>query len=215
MIAADHPGGAGRAGRPARPGQTVVTGTIVELAAGRRTGVIRTPDGSRVIFSASAVLGDFEALAVGHRVNFDLDRAWPGRNASRVLREPPGSTAPSKLDSPPDLRYTGFDQTQNVRTYQFEAIASGYSVRRFTITVDLLLLLKHRIGVQDAPALCLRKLAADLRNSPESPRHELDNEDLLAFALSRAAAVHRKRPAFGHRRGAPPPGPWKRPPEAG
>lgn len=192
-----------------------MTGIIVELATVSRTGVIRTPEGSRVIFSAAAVLGEFEALAIGHRVNFDLDRAWPGRNASRVLREPPGSATASKLDAPPDLRYTGFDQTRNVRTYQFEAIASGYAVRRFTVTVDLLLLLKHRIGVQDAPVLCLRKLTADLRDSPESLRHELSNEDLLAYALSRAAAVQRRKPAFGHRRGAPPPGPWRRPPGTG
>jgi hypothetical protein len=69
----------------------------------------------------------------------------------------------------------------------------------------LALMLKHRIGVQEAPALCLRKLAADLKAFPDSGRHELDDGDLLAYASARAAALERKRPrhSFTGRRGSP------------
>ena len=209
-------GVASRAGESARAEHTTLTGIIVELARSRRIGVIRAQDGLRVLFSASAVLGSFETLAIGHRVRFDLDRAWPRHNAVRVLREPSGSSTPNRVKSGPDLRYRGFDQAQNVRSYKFDAVRSGDAIQHFVVTVDLALLLKHHIGVQEGPVLCLQKLAADLEGSPDSQWHELGNEDLLAYALSRTAVLQRKRPkaAIRGRRGSPPPGPWKHRPEA-
>lgn len=194
-----------------------MTGIIVELARNRRTGIIRAQDGLRVLFSASAVRGSFETLAIGHRVRFDLDRACSPHNAVRVLREPAGPSIPTKARSGPDLRYRGFDQAQNVRSYKFDAVQSGHATQHFVVTVDLALLLKHHIGVQEAPVLCLHKLVADLEGSPDSQWHELGDGDLLAYALSRIAAVRRKRAkaAFRGRRGSPPPIPWKHRPEAG
>lgn len=187
-----------------------MTGTIVGLAGSTRTGTIRSREGTCLAFSAACVLGDFDTLAVGHLVGFDLDRAQPHHTAVRVFREPfgvPGSG--KKLDASPDLRYAGFNQADNLRSYCFDAVACGHPVRHFIVTVDLALMLKHRIGVQEAPMLCLRKLAADLRALPASGRHELDDGDLSTFATSRAAAVERKRPrhSFAGRRGSPPPCP--------
>ncbi|MGC9971649.1 MAG: hypothetical protein ABSE56_13790 [Bryobacteraceae bacterium] len=187
-----------------------MTGTIVGLAGNTRTGTIRSQDGSRPGFSAADVLGDFDTLAVGHLVSFDLDRARPHHIAVRVFREPIGESWPGKKpDASPDLRYAGFNQAENIRSFRFDAVACGHPIRRFVVTVDLALMLKHHIGVQEAPALCLRKLAADLKAFPDSGRHELGNDDLLAYASSRAAAIERKKAkhSFAGRRGSAPPGP--------
>ena len=206
---ADHRAGATRrAGRPAA--DIAVTGTIVKLASGSRTGVIRATDGSRVLFAAAVVLGEFETLAVGHCVSYDLDRAAAG-TAARVLREPTFSSAPRRADAPPQLRYRGFAQAHSIRSYCFDCVATGSAVRRFIVTVDLLLLAKYHIGIQEAPVLCMRKLAADLEGSPHSQTHELDNDDLLAHASARDAQASRRkpRPPMAGRRGAPPPKPWR------
>jgi hypothetical protein len=120
------------------------------------------------------------------------------------------TSAPTKKPEPgPDLRYAGFTQTENVRSYRFDEVGGGRMVQRFVVTVDLALMLKHRIGVQEAPVLCMRKLAADLRTSPDVGRHELADGDLQSYASSRAAAAERRRPrhSFTNRRGAPPPRP--------
>ena len=188
-----------------------MTGTIVALAGSARTGTIRSRDGSRLAFSDAGVLGDFDALAVGHLVSFDLDRARPRHTAVGVFREPCGEQGPgNRVGASPDLRYTGYHQAQSIRSYCFDAVAPGDQAQHFIVKVDMALLLKHHIGVQEAPALCLHKLAADLSAIPESARHELADGDLLAFASSRAAAVERKRASRTGRRGSPPPVPSRR-----
>jgi hypothetical protein len=163
-----------------------------------------------MVFSAAGVLGDFDTLAVGHLVSFELDRTRSHHTAVGVFREPTGAGGPvKKPDSGADLRYAGFTQAQNVRSYHFGTFAIGRPVEQFVVTVDLTLMLKHRISVQEAPGLCLRKLAADLKDVPDRERHELADDDLRAVASSRAAAAEKKRPkhSFAGRRGSPPPGP--------
>ena len=171
-----------------------MTGTIVSLAGNTRTGTIRSRGGSRLTFSAAVVLGEFDTLAVGHLVSFDLDRAQPHHTAVRVFREPVAPQRPDRGPGvSPDLRYTGFHQAEAIRTCCFDAVAGGHPTQHFTVTVDMALLLKRHIGFQEVPALCLRKLAADLGAIPGSAHHELNHDDLLAFAVSRAAAVEKKR----------------------
>ena len=141
-----------RAGERCRPELGSVTGTIVGLAGTTRTGTIRSRDGSRLTFSAAGVLGEFESLAVGHLVSFDLDRAHPHHTAVRVFREPFGVHAPGKtMEAPPDLRYTGFHQAEGVRSYCFDAVAPGHATQQFIVTVDFTLLLKHHIGRHPVP----------------------------------------------------------------
>ena len=185
-----------------------MTGTIVNLAAGTRTGTIRAEDGSRLAFTAAVVLGDFDSLAVGHRVSFELDRAGPNHSPVTVFRTRVGGIAPVKRpDALPDLRYAGFSQQANVRSYRFSAAARGEELQEFVVTVDLALMTKHHIAVQEAPALCLRKLAADLKGTPGSAQHDLSDGDMLAFASNRAAAIESKKLKHsfaGRRRPAPP-----------
>jgi hypothetical protein len=171
-----------------------VTGTILGLDASTRTGTIRVEDGSRLTFSAAAVLGDFDALAGGDQVSFEFDRARPHHGPVTVLREPTQASSPGKkAQALQDLRYSGFSHEANVRSYRFDTAGRGDPVRRFVITVDFALMLKHHIGLQEAPALCLRKLTADLEDFPDSEQHHLDEDDLNAFASSRAAARERKK----------------------
>lgn len=104
-------------------------------------------------------------------------------------------------DEAADLRYGGFQQTGNIRSYRFEAVTPG-NPGHYSITVDIALLARHHVGIQEAPALCLRKLTAALKDPVGASRHELDEGDLLAFTSARAAALERKKPrrAFGGRR---------------
>ncbi len=207
--AALHANGGNHAGSIVFAEADRVTGTIVSLTPRSRTGTIRTQNGSLFPFAFSGVLGDFDALAVGDRVSFDEEQARLHRSAERVFREPISRPAVTKKpDAPADLRYAGFDQAANVRSYGFDLVTPGHSARYF-VTVDLSLLTKHRVGVQEAPALCMRKLAADLKDSPDSQKHQLCDADLLAFASLRAAALQRRKPKTPGpgRRGSPPPGP--------
>ncbi len=186
-----------------------MTGTVTGLASSSRTGTITTPDGSRLFFAAAAVLGDFDALAVGHRVSFELEREGMRRIATRVFHEPMKAPVPSrKPDAPPDLRYAGFQQAANLRVYRFNIARPGNSVQH-SIMLDVTLLLKHHVGMQEIPALCVSKLTADLKTSPELLKHQLGDDDLRQFASLRAEASERRasRHSFAGRRGAPPPGP--------
>lgn len=206
---------ANRDGSLATRGQALVTGTIVYLTPGGRTGIIREEEnGTQVPFSDTAVLGDFYTLTIGQRVSFDIETTARDSRAVRVLAIPfrPGLT--KRPASPLDLRYVGFEQTGNVRRFHFESATSGQASRRYVVSVDLALLVEYHVGVQEAPALCLRKLLDRLAGSPETELDQLDEADLGEFVrLREAAAAERKariRTPAPHRRGAPPPPPGPR-----
>jgi hypothetical protein len=90
-----------------------------------------------------------------------------------------------------EFRYLGFDQAQNARAYRYDVIAKGDPTRQFTVTVDVALFLVHRIGIQEGPSLCARKLASDLENHADGT-HELTVDDLRAYADERDAAETRR-----------------------
>jgi len=87
-----------------------------------------------------------------------------------------------------ELRYMGFDQQKNTRTYRFDRIARGEPTTSIVMTVDIALFLKHRIGIQEGPALCSHKLALE-GESLAAGHHELTNQDLLAYAEARNASI--------------------------
>jgi hypothetical protein len=113
-----------------------------------------------------------------------------------------------------ELRYLGFDQSGNMRGYRFDVLAKGSTTRHFVVTVDLALFRAHRVGIQEGPSLCARKLAADIESHSEGT-HELTTKDMQAYADARTAAeVRRLESRKGNfRRGkAPashPPVPWQ------
>jgi hypothetical protein len=96
-----------------------------------------------------------------------------------------------RKDYPMELRYLGFEQVQNARGYRFDVLVKGDATRQFVVTVDLALFRAHRVGIQEGPSLCARKLAADIENSVDGA-HELTTEDLREYADARAAAEARK-----------------------
>ena len=89
------------------------------------------------------------------------------------------------------LRYMGFDQTKNIREYRFDGTAAGETTTHFVVSADLALFVRYHVGLQEGPALCLQKLAADLEALCQLP-HELTGGDLAAYASARAAAAEQK-----------------------
>jgi hypothetical protein len=84
------------------------------------------------------------------------------------------------------LRYAGFEQAQNKRCYKFECGEEGRPANRVLVSVDMALFLKHRVSIQEGPALSAQKLAADLEANMAG-EHELTNDDMLAYTANRAA----------------------------
>lgn len=187
-----------------------MTGTVLTLASAGHAGTIRSMDGSRLLFTATAVLGDPEALAIGQHVSFDIEHDGARRRAVRVFHEPVRRTVPARRqDGGPDLRFAGFLNAAGKRVYRFHLMTVGEAVEH-SVALDMKLLLKHRVGMQEVPALCAIKLAADLKTGSDSRQHQLEEDDLLQFTAARTAALQRKaagRHSFQVRRGAAPPGP--------
>src|ERR1017187_4055712 len=50
-----------------------------------------------------------------------------------------------------ELRYMGFEQNRNTRTYKFDGVANGQPTVHFAVTADLALFLLNRIGIQEGP----------------------------------------------------------------
>jgi hypothetical protein len=97
-----------------------------------------------------------------------------------------------------ELRYMGFDQSQNTRCYRFDRMVKGEPTVRLTITADLALFLEHRIQIQEGPTLCAGKLAADLALSLMGT-HQLTNDDLIAHLQARTIAEALKSESRGKR----------------
>ncbi len=113
-----------------------------------------------------------------------------------------------------DLRYVGFDQQGNTRSYRFDRIAKGQPPVHLVVTADLALFLARRVNIQEGPSLCARKLSGDPDEFEQRDR-ELTNEDLLAYATARADAEASKAKSrrTGLRRRTPPrPPSWEKPP---
>lgn len=116
-----------------------------------------------------------------------------------------------------ELRYMGFSHAPNKRIYLFDRVAKGEQTIHFAVAADLALLAKHRIALQEGPALCARKLTALPGTGSNPADQELTEADLAVYLSSRAEAEARKlesrRNAFRRRvvkPGAPPPGPTPR-----
>lgn len=111
--------------------------------------------------------------------------------ATLIPGDTPSAQGAKRKDEHMELRYLGFDQSQNARAYRFDLVVKGDATKHFIVTVDLTLFRAHRVGIQEGPSLCAQKLATDLENCAEGV-HELTMEDLRAYADARAAADARK-----------------------
>lgn len=90
------------------------------------------------------------------------------------------------------LRYMGFDQAKNIREYRFDGVGAGETAEHFVVSADLALFVAYHIGLQEGPALCLKKLSADLETLQQLP-HELTGGDLAAHASAQAATAAERK----------------------
>jgi cold shock CspA family protein len=172
-----------------------MTGSIKNLNAVNGSGFITAEDGQTVYFAASAVWEhDYPFLTVGQAVTFDLlagqrpkainIHLFEGRH---VLR------GPKKPDGPVELRFVGFDHANSVRTFHFQAFIVGKEVREYAVTADITLFGKHKVGIQEGPALCSRLVMAGLATSlTETASLALTEKDILAHVASKPARTRKK-----------------------
>lgn len=102
-----------------------------------------------------------------------------------------------------EVKYLGFEQRQNARSYQFDLIAKGAPSKRLIVIADLSLFHTHVVGIQEGPSLCAGKLVADLKRNFAGP-HGLTGEDLRWYVNTRSLseakrAEMRKAPGGVHR----------------
>jgi hypothetical protein len=90
-----------------------------------------------------------------------------------------------------EVRYLGFDQERDRRTYRFDVSAKGEQRRQFEVTADIALFQVHRVAIQDGPSLCARKLTSDLETHVEGA-HTLTTEDLRLHVEARVATEAKK-----------------------
>src|SRR5271154_6761661 len=130
-----------------------MTGKISVLNPTGSSGVIRGEDGARVHFNASDLLAyDLDRLAVGQSVSFDLkDNRLPEAMNVHVRRSSL-SAEPKVPAGSISTRYMGFRHSGHIRSYQYELTLPGQEMRRIVIHVDLRLLKKHSILMQDGLA---------------------------------------------------------------
>jgi cold shock CspA family protein len=166
-----------------------MTGRIKSLSTLSPSGFIRADNGQNFYFRSSAVLPP-GVLATGQLVTFDLDEGeWPSAINVRVRSEQRAEAV--EADRPRAgayLQYLGFQQTGNTRTYRFRKISRGEPARDFSVNADLALFVKHRVGIQDGPALCLRLLStgAALPAAEEWPSSQsLSDADMTAHLARR------------------------------
>lgn len=86
-----------------------------------------------------------------------------------------------------EIRYVGFDQTQNSRVYRFDVRAAGGTTKEVLITADMAVFRNHSVGIQEGPVLSAQKLTTDLARGWEGD-HELTDDDVRAFADAKALA---------------------------
>jgi hypothetical protein len=86
-----------------------------------------------------------------------------------------------------EIRYLGFDQTQNARVYRFDVRTDGRLSKQVSISVDMAVFRNHSVGIQEGPFLSGNKLTADLERGWEGD-HELTAADVRAYADAKALA---------------------------
>ena len=97
---------------------------------------------------------------------------------------------------------TGFEQNQNIRLYAFDGIDGVRTRTRFTVSVDISLIRKYAISLQELPLLCRHLLEGQAAASPDR-KFTYSEADMVGFTNRRAAAqqaaeerkVHRKPPS--------------------
>ena len=91
------------------------------------------------------------------------------------------------MNSKMEFVLTGFRQDKNIRRYAFQGIASDRKRTEFIVGVDLSLIGKYHIPLQELPLLCCRFLTG---HAEDGRNHTLTfgEEDMVGYANRRAEA---------------------------
>jgi cold shock CspA family protein len=174
-----------------------MTGRIEVLDTDGTPGFIRSEEGGVVHFRLSDVAVRHAVdLAVGQLVTFEMERGNPPK-AFNIKIEKRHYTSHGVEKRPQPVRYLGFEQTGNIRAYQFERLSPGGEKQTATLSADLTLFLTHNVGLQDGPALCLGLVAAELDVADSDSRvpyqRSLTDADMLAHLASRPVTERKNR----------------------
>ncbi len=175
-----------------------MTGRIKTYDAGTSSGSIESDSGQDVQFDATVVVAyDVSWLAAGQAVTFQQANSIGSRASYVSVETPRASAVETRREQPVILRYLGFDQQTNTRRYRFERVVPGDENLMFSVTADLNLFTKHRIGIQEGPALC-RTLLTNGVASGGKRNIALTEPDITTFIANRVVPVKksfRKRAA--------------------
>jgi hypothetical protein len=93
---------------------------------------------------------------------------------------------------------TGFCQIENIRRYSFQGIVPGGRRTDWNVGVDLTMLQRHGIPLQEAPLLCSEALASQAGQG-ESQNLMIAEDDMRVRAEQRASELlesqNKRRPA--------------------
>lgn len=98
-----------------------------------------------------------------------------------------------------DIRYMGFEQRENTRTYRFDVVVKGQPNRRCLVTANLALFLRNSVALQEGPTLSASRLSSDLAANMDG-EHELTDQDLRQHTEARLQAEAVRAEKRGGRR---------------
>ena len=93
------------------------------------------------------------------------------------------------------IRYSGFDQRDNTRSYVFQYIVLGEKARPIVVSAEIPLFLQHHIRIQDGPALCLHALMSENGmdfSQTGTLQRRLTAQDVLAYIASQPVPAQAK-----------------------
>lgn len=104
-------------------------------------------------------------------------------------------------DRPIEYVLTGFNQEHNIRRFAFDGIDGDRTRTKFTVAVDVSLIRKYAISIQELPLLCRHLLEVQAAATPNRTI-TFTEADMIGHADRRAAAelaaeqrkIHRKFP---------------------
>ena len=96
---------------------------------------------------------------------------------------------------------TGFHQASSIRQYAFQRIAADRTRTEFTVGVDLDLVRKYQISLQELPLLCRHFLEGQppAQEAEEAHTMTFSEEDMLGYANRRAAEQSEAKKKKAHR----------------
>jgi hypothetical protein len=94
------------------------------------------------------------------------------------------------------IRYSGFDQRNDTRSYVFQYLVLGEKARPIVVSAEIALFLTHHVRIQDGPALCLHTLMSETNGVDLSQagtlQRQLTAQDVLAYLASQPVPAQAK-----------------------